>query len=1031
MPRRRNDIVISAIADVQQALRELEQLQDEMDGIKNGGQKADKGLSTLTKGVAGFVSVAALIEGARIANNLAKIGAEATDVANAFNKLDNSSQLLSNLRNNVRGAVPDVELMRTALSGIDLGGTNEQLETFAKFARLESVRKGSNTLEVFNNILGGVFRGSTELLDNFGFSLAQVNGEIENQARALGKNANALSAVERRNLLASAVVKLMNERLAASGEIATTNAEKIRANAAAVENLKVRIGQFLSESGDAFINFFAEAAAGANTFLDSLGVGGGSRIQQLTEEFVTSRNAINKQTDSLQKMVDRYKELKSIASPTLEQQDELKGIVKQLSGAVDGVSTEFGDYGEALDVNLGLVEDFIKGQRELLKLREADRIFDIKDTVEKSTKAIQRLNLETDIRQKKIKELKDSGKSETFGPVGGANTQTLSNAQAIAKYRAEVSELEDQAAEAGKALNSMAFAANTLFDLTTSTPETLSAELDISEELAGKLINRFKELEATRKKATKTTSGSNATKNLDDQIKKQLEASKLKQRLDEIELNGELSKYDKMREAVTARYEAEINTARTKSAALADLKQKELDNQLALINQQEQAEIDAATDALRQKLALDGIELDTSLGKYEREKAALRERYAVEIAEARKVSAELASLKEQELVNALKKVDLKRLNDSLKAQFQLEIDLGDTEADVLASFQRMMAALNQFYSEQLALAAGNADQLKIIEAAKTEDIAQLNQALADHLADIYVQDMINRNGILSGLEASYDTFAANLLDTEKTGAEKRMEIFMSFYDALKNAIFDALKARILASLKETAVFQSQKTTEMAIETAAAGQKTAHDSAEIARSGAKAAANTSEAASGFIAAHSKIPFVGLALALGFIATMMSTLKGIKGKAQGGRVRRDDLTPSPFTPKGDDGLAGLQVGEDVMTVGEVARYGHILDAIHAGKPLPMVQAAFQAAVPGPLTPPPIAPGVFMPGGAAGAGIIQQVHTVQQVPVRVKTELELIQADGASVRAHHIEVEDKILEPHRNQKNRQRRSSTEGLF
>lgn len=1057
MPRRRNDIVISAIADVQRALRELEELREEMDGIKNGSQKANKGLSTLTKGVVSFVSAAALVEGARIATDLAKIGAEAIDVSNAFNRLEGSTELLNKMRDNVRKTVPDIELMRSALIGIDLGGTNDQLKVFTEFARFESVRKGGNTLRLLENIMSGVFRGSTELLDNFGFALQEVNAEIERQAAAQGKNANALSTVERRTLLIASVTKLMRDRMAAAGNIATTSAEKIRANAAAVENLKVRIGEFLVDVGDGFINFFGRAVVGVNKLLDSMGVGGAKRVEELSNEFGNVKESIQGQLGVIDKLTTRYRDLKSITKPSEEQQRELNGVIQQLAELVPGAITGINRYGDALDINLNSVKAFTEAQRDMLKFEEAKNLERLKNQLSDSSGAFSQANDDIDKYQKRLDKVtasKDKFVTLTreelkeFDITNQLNLEDdyVESAETFVKrLQARISELRLDALAATGELDSMARVVSKFFDLENKTPELLSRELKISEQLAGELIDRFSELRQKdkaeaekiaadkKKKAEALASQAAQEESIRNAkaVKSQVAAAKLKQRLDEIELSASLSKYDKMREAVTARYEAEITIARTKSTELAALKQQELDNQLALINQQEQAEIDAATVTLQQKLALDGIELDTSLGKYEQEKAALRERYAVEIAEARKVSEELAELKQQELDNALKKVDLKALNESLKAQFKLDINLGDTETEVLASFQRMMDALNNFYAEQLALAAGNADQLKLIEAAKTEDIAQLNQELAETLADIYVQDMINRNGILSGMEAAYDTFAANILDTEKTGAEKRMEIFMNFYDALKNAIFDALKTQIIASLKDTAFYKSQVAAKTAIDNAAAGQKAAHDNAEIARSGAKAAANTSEAASGFMAAHAKIPFVGLALALGFIATMMATLKGLKGKATGGRVRRDDLTDSPFTPAGDDGIAGLKIGEDVMTVGEVARYGHILDAIHAGRPLPLVQAAFQAAMPGPLTPPPIAPGVFMPGGGFGAGMVQQMETVRQVPVHVKTELELIQASGAKVRAHHIQVEDDILEPHRNQKNRQRRSSTEGLF
>ena len=92
----------------------------------------------------------------------------------------------------------------------------------------------------------------------------------------------------------------------------------------------------------------------------------------------------------------------------------------------------------------------------------------------------------------------------------------------------------------------------------------------------------------------------------------------------------------------------------------------------------------------------------------------------------------------------------------------------------------------------------------------------------------------------------------------------------------------------------------------AVSSAISKQKIAENSAETASNEMKASSSTKEAAANIFAAHSKIPWVGIAIALGFIATMMATM----GKfASGGIVKGN-------TTIGDMNLARVNSGEMIL-------------------------------------------------------------------------------------------------------------------
>jgi len=213
--------------------------------MKKGKQEADKLKSSISKigdfsqkiwfGIQNLRMVGGTIK------EMTTLALKANDVKAAFEGIADAD-FLEKLRENVKGTVSDFDLMQKTVEAIDLGATNEQLETFTKFARLEAVRKGGNTMVKFGEIVSGVLRGSTELLDNFGINLTDLNRKIEELA-----DGKRLGAVERRALSVDAAVALMNERMARTGELALSDAERVARAEAKWKNMKITLGKVLAQ----------------------------------------------------------------------------------------------------------------------------------------------------------------------------------------------------------------------------------------------------------------------------------------------------------------------------------------------------------------------------------------------------------------------------------------------------------------------------------------------------------------------------------------------------------------------------------------------------------------------------------------------------------------------------------------------------------------------------------------------------------------------------------------------------------------
>ena len=204
---------------------------------------------------------------------MSQLALKAKDVRSALDGMVPPG-FLKQLRENVKGTVNDFTLMQKSVEAIDLGATNEQIQIFAKFARLEALRKGGDSAARFGEIISGVLRGSTELLDNFGINLTDLNKKIVELS-----GGKALTALERRSLSVEAAVKIMNERMNAFGDIALSDAEKSQQFAVTLQNAKVLGGQFLNlflmplmELATPILNFFTSLDKKTAMMVGTIGI---------------------------------------------------------------------------------------------------------------------------------------------------------------------------------------------------------------------------------------------------------------------------------------------------------------------------------------------------------------------------------------------------------------------------------------------------------------------------------------------------------------------------------------------------------------------------------------------------------------------------------------------------------------------------------------------------------------------------------------------------------------------------------------
>lgn len=179
------------------------------------------------------------------------------------------------------------------------------------------------------------------------------------------------------------------------------------------------------------------------------------------------------------------------------------------------------------------------------------------------------------------------------------------------------------------------------------------------------------------------------------------------------------------------------------------------------------------------------------------------------------------------------------------------------------------------------------------------------------------------NTMIDGI-SDVNSASQNLYRTWLNLDETLSNIDTNFVDKMF-AISDAILQTVESITTAVDAFQSMiqiiKQTQAA-QNAATQQKISQNAAEAASNTATTTTSLSKAASDTFAAHAKIPFAGIAIAIGLIASMMAIMSSIKSFASGGIIEGK-------TTIGDYNLAKVNSGEMILNKSQQNRLFRILN------------------------------------------------------------------------------------------------------
>lgn len=178
---------------------------------------------------------------------MAALGGKMEGLEKAFGTLAASADvagkdILAAMQRGLRGTVSEIDVLEQANRALVLrvAETPEQFELMAVGARRLAQAMGIDMAYALNSVTTGIARQSVNWLDNIGV-IVKAEEAYKRFADSLGKTADELTDIERREAYKAAVWDAMRKSMTRLGEDTATNAEKLGRLYAELKNTAVEI----------------------------------------------------------------------------------------------------------------------------------------------------------------------------------------------------------------------------------------------------------------------------------------------------------------------------------------------------------------------------------------------------------------------------------------------------------------------------------------------------------------------------------------------------------------------------------------------------------------------------------------------------------------------------------------------------------------------------------------------------------------------------------------------------------------------
>lgn len=239
-------------ADINRAVGSLEE------GLEEAGEEAEKTEGKMKrvgdaakKAITGLVAVAGVIAAAfkQAQEAIRGMRLELSFRLLAASAEQSSEEILTAMREASLGTIADAELMRQANVAMQLSvaRTPEEFEKLTMAATTLGRAMGLDAAQGLELLINAAGRRSTEVLDNLGISLAEVNSKMETFAQQqFGKTVNQLSQAQRNALFMQATLEVAAEKAEQLGGATEDMGTGMERAGAQFKNLRQELGEILA-----------------------------------------------------------------------------------------------------------------------------------------------------------------------------------------------------------------------------------------------------------------------------------------------------------------------------------------------------------------------------------------------------------------------------------------------------------------------------------------------------------------------------------------------------------------------------------------------------------------------------------------------------------------------------------------------------------------------------------------------------------------------------------------------------------------
>lgn len=315
-------------------------------GLKDSKGEADKFSSGFKKAGAALIAFLAVDKVAAFTKEIFLLRETFDGVNKAFNKLPNSTKLMSDLKRSTGDTVSELNLMKAAVQAQNFNIPLGKMAGFFEFATKRAAETGESVDYLVQSIITGIGRKSPLILDNLGISASELSDEF----KRVGDFGEAAGNIIEKSLGSSTLT--VDEAAKSSAQLGT-----------AWENFKVTLGGFVQTEGKGLLNWLTESVNGVNTLLKEFG--GGAVTGSIEQQISKVNTKLNELNGLLSAAYDsgRTQDIKGIKSAIEKWKDELIRLNKEYYNLNDSGTTQ------GLEKQVGLIQklqDDIKHYGELL-----------------------------------------------------------------------------------------------------------------------------------------------------------------------------------------------------------------------------------------------------------------------------------------------------------------------------------------------------------------------------------------------------------------------------------------------------------------------------------------------------------------------------------------------------------------------------------------------------------------------------------------------------------------------------------------